>query len=108
MDLIVRDTEMKVDVGARETKDLILREKVNFLVGPCSSGVALAVQVVHAENKTLRVTCMANTEAQVVDKFTPYVVQVVPNTYMEAVAATRYHVQEIPQGQEVLYHCPGL
>jgi branched-chain amino acid transport system substrate-binding protein len=69
-DLIVRDTEMKVDVGARETKDLILREKVNFLIGPCSSGVALAVQVIHAENKILRVTCMANTEGQVVDKFT--------------------------------------
>jgi branched-chain amino acid transport system substrate-binding protein len=99
-DLIVRDTEMKVDVGARETKDLILREKVNFLIGPCSSGVALAVQVVHAENKVLRVTCMANTEGQVVDKFTPYVTQVVPNTYMEAVAATRFMNKKYPQAKK--------
>jgi branched-chain amino acid transport system substrate-binding protein len=100
LDLIVRDTEMKVDVGARETKDLILREKVNFLVGPCSSGVALAVQVVHSENKILRVTCMANTEGQVVDKFTPYVTQVVPNTYMEAVAATRYLHKKFPKAKK--------
>ena len=44
LDVIVRDTEMKVDVGARETKDLMLREKVNFLDGPlqqrCSPGHA--------------------------------------------------------------------
>src|SRR4030042_4180083 len=35
LDLVVRDTEAKVDVAVREVKDLILREKVNFLIGPC-------------------------------------------------------------------------
>jgi len=84
LDMIVRDTEAKVDVGARETKDLILREKVNFLMGPCSSGVSLAMLVVHAEYKVMRVVGIANTEAMTVDKFTPYIFQVVPNTYMEA------------------------
>ena len=100
LDVIVRDTEMKVDVGARETKDLMLREKVNFLEGPCSSGVGLAMQVVHSEYKILRVTTMANTEAQVVDKFTPYIVQVVPNTYMEAIAATRYMNKKYPAAKK--------
>ena len=90
LDLIVRDTEAKVDVGARETKDLILREKVNFLMGPCSSGVSLAMQVVHSEAKVMRVVGIANTEGMTVDKFTPYIFQVVPNTYMEATANTRY------------------
>src|SRR3990172_840593 len=90
VDYFVRDTEAKVDVAVREVKDLILREKVNFLIGPCSSGTALAMQVVHSEYKILRIPPIANTEAQTVDKFTPYVVQVVPNTYMEAIAATRY------------------
>ena len=100
LDVIVRDTEMKVDVGARETKDLMLREKVNFLEGPCSSGVGLAMQVVHSEYKILRVTTMANTEAQVVDKFTPYIVQIVPNTYMEAIAATRYLNKKVPSAKK--------
>ena len=100
LDVIVRDTEMKVDVGAREVKDLILREKVNFLEGPCSSGVGLAMQVVHAEYKVLRVTTMANTEGQVVDKFTPYIVQIVPNTYMEAKAATRYLHKKVPTAKK--------
>jgi branched-chain amino acid transport system substrate-binding protein len=100
LELIVRDTEMKVDVGAREVKDLILREKVNFLEGPCSSGVGLALQVVHSEYKVLRVATMSNTEGQVVDKFTPYIVQIVPNTYMEAIAATRYLQKRVPKAKK--------
>jgi branched-chain amino acid transport system substrate-binding protein len=100
IDLIVRDTEAKVDVGARETKDLILREKVNFLVGPCSSGVSLAMQVVHAEHKVMRIVGIANTEAMTVDKFTPYIFQVVPNTYMEATANTRYLVKKYPNAKK--------
>ena len=100
LDLIVRDTEAKVDVGARETKDLILREKVNFLMGPCSSGVSLAMQVVHAEYKVMRVVGIANTEAMTVDKFTPYIFQVVPNTYMEATANTRYLMKKVPAAKK--------
>src|SRR4030067_238684 len=100
LDVTVRDTEMKVDVGAREVKDLILREKVNFLEGPCSSGVGLAMQVVHSEYKIIRVTTMANTEGQVVDKFTPYIVQIVPNTYMEAIATTRYLNKKVPTAKK--------
>jgi branched-chain amino acid transport system substrate-binding protein len=100
LDLFVRDTEMKVDVGVRELKDLILREKVNFLTGPCSSGVALALQVVHSEYKVLRITNTANTESQTVDKFTPYIAQVVPNTYMEGIATTRYMHKKYPAAKK--------
>ncbi|MGA2316819.1 MAG: ABC transporter substrate-binding protein [Thermodesulfobacteriota bacterium] len=100
LDLIVRDTEAKVDVGARETKDLILREKVNFLMGPCSSGVSLAMQVVHSEAKVMRVVGIANTEGMTVDKFTPYIFQVVPNTYMEATANTRYLMKKVPTAKK--------
>jgi len=107
LDLTVRDTEAKVDVAVREVKDLILREKVNFLTGPCSSGTALAMQVVHSEYKILRVTNVANTEGMTVDKFTPYVVQLVPNTYMEGTAATRYLVKKVRM-QRSSVRCPGL
>jgi len=100
LDLIVRDTEMKVDVAVRELKDLILREKVNFLIGPCSSGTGLAMQVVHSEYKVLRISAIANTEAMTVDKFSPYFVQVVPNTYMEATANTRYLHKKVPNAKK--------
>lgn len=100
VDIIVRDTEMKVDVAVRELKDLILREKVNFLIGPCSSGTGLAMQVVHSEYKVLRISAIANTEAMTVDKFSPYFVQVVPNTYMEATANTRYLHKKVPTAKK--------
>jgi branched-chain amino acid transport system substrate-binding protein len=100
LDLTVRDTEMKVDVAVREVKDLILREKVNFLTGPCSSGTALAMQVVHSEYKVLRIANVANTEGQTVDKFTPYIAQLVPNTYMEGIATTRYLVKKVPNAKK--------
>jgi branched-chain amino acid transport system substrate-binding protein len=100
LEVLVRDTEAKVDVGAREAKDLILREKVHFLQGPCSSGIGLAIQVVHSENRILRISTIANTEGQTVDKFTPYIVQIVPNTYMEAIAATRYMNKKYPQAKK--------
>ena len=100
VEYIIRDTEAKVDVAVREVKDLILREKVNFLIGPCSSGTGLAMQVVHSEYKVLRLSAIANTEAQTVDKFSPYFVQAVPNTYMEAVAATRYFQKKVPKAKK--------
>jgi branched-chain amino acid transport system substrate-binding protein len=96
----VRDTEGKTDVGQRETKDLILREKVNFILGPCSSGVGLAMQVIHSEYKVIRIAGIANTEAQIVDKFTPYIFQIVPNTYMEATANTRYLNKKVPKAKK--------
>ncbi len=100
LDFIVRDTEGKADVAVRETKDLILREKVHFLIGPCSSGMGLAMQVIHSEYKVLRISAIANTEAMTVDKFSPYFVQVVPNTYMEAIAATRYLHKKVPTAKK--------
>jgi branched-chain amino acid transport system substrate-binding protein len=100
IEVIVRDTEGKVDVAVREVKDLLLREKVNFLIGPCSSGTGLAMQVVHTEYKTIRISAIANTEGQTVDKFSPYFFQVVPNTYMEATAATRYLHKKVPTAKK--------
>src|SRR6266851_7850863 len=49
--LTVRDTEFKVDVGVREAKDLVLREKVNFLLGAISSGVSLAISTSVSKEK---------------------------------------------------------
>jgi branched-chain amino acid transport system substrate-binding protein len=100
LEMTVRDTGMNADIAVREIKELILKEKVNFLLGPCSSGTALAMQPFHSDYKILRVTGLANTEAQTVDRFTPYIVQIVPNTYMEAIAATRYLHKRAPTAKK--------
>jgi len=41
-----RDGALNVDISVRELKDLILREKIDFALGPCSSSEALALQAV--------------------------------------------------------------
>jgi len=86
--LSIRDTEFKVDVGIREAKDLVLREKVNFLLGGISSGVSLAVSTsVSKEYKVIQIASVANTHRQTVELFQRYFFQVVPNTFMEGRAA---------------------
>jgi branched-chain amino acid transport system substrate-binding protein len=86
--LSIRDTEFKVDVGVREAKDLVLREKVNFLLGAISSGVSLAISTsVSKENKIIQITAVGNTHRQTVELFQRYFFQVVPNTFMEGRAA---------------------
>ncbi len=43
LELVIRDSKLKPDVGATMARELILSEKCEFLIGPTSSGVALAV-----------------------------------------------------------------
>jgi len=86
--LSIRDTEFKVDVGVREGKDLVLREKVNFLLGGISSGVSLAMSTsVSKEYKVIQISAVANTHRATVELFQRYFFQVVPNTFMEGRAA---------------------
>jgi len=86
--LSIRDTEFKVDVGVREAKDLVLREKVDFLLGAISSGVSLAISTsVSKENKIIQLSAVANTHRQTVELFQRYYFQVVPHTFMEGRAA---------------------
>ena len=84
--LFVRDDLGKPDIGVRESKDLILRDKVRAIVGTYSSAVALAIEEVCYEYKVLHIPANSNTEAMTVDNYSPYTYQVVPNTYMQAKA----------------------
>ncbi|MFA9444206.1 ABC transporter substrate-binding protein [Egicoccus sp. AB-alg6-2] len=84
VELIVRDDQARPEEGAALARDLILSEGVDVLLGPVSSGVALAITEVSEERKVPFITHTANTSALMVEQFQPYMVSVVPNTYMEA------------------------
>ena len=43
LELVVRDAQLKPDIGANMARELILSEKCDFLIGPTSDAVALAV-----------------------------------------------------------------
>ncbi len=81
--LIIRDSKLKPDVGATMARELILNEKCEFLIGPTSSGVALAVTKVAKEFKKIVYFHTSNTEKLTTTDFQPYMFQVVPNTGIE-------------------------
>ncbi len=83
LELAIRDSALKPDVGATMARELILQEKIDFLIGPTSSGVAKAVTNVAKEFKKVVYFHTSNTEDLTTVDFHPYMFQVVPNTGIE-------------------------
>jgi branched-chain amino acid transport system substrate-binding protein len=83
LELVVRDAQLKPDIGANMARELILSEKCDFLIGPTSSAVALAISKVANEFKKIVFFHTSNTEALTTTAFQPYMFQVVPNTGIE-------------------------
>jgi branched-chain amino acid transport system substrate-binding protein len=92
--LVTRDSELKVSTGVRELKDLILRDKVDFILGDCSSGVCLAFLPILQEYNKMMIHFICNTEAITVEKHVPYAIQMVPNTYMEGRGQARMRAEQ--------------
>jgi len=88
--LVKKDTQVKVATAVREAKNLILRDKVDAIIGTTSSGANLGVIEVSKEHKTIHISTIASTEKTTRERIHPYYFQVVPNTYMESQAITRY------------------
>ena len=84
VELTVRDDEAAPEEGAKIARDLIIDEGIDVLLGPVSSGVALAITEVSKERKVPFIVHTSNTQALMVEEFQPYMVSVVPNTGMEA------------------------
>ncbi len=83
LELVVRDAQLKPDIGANMARELILSEKCDFLIGPTSSAVALAVNMVAKEFKKIVFFHTSNAESITTTDFQPYMFQVVPNTGIE-------------------------
>jgi branched-chain amino acid transport system substrate-binding protein len=84
VELIVRDDQARPEEGVSQARDLILTEEVDMLLGPVSSGVALAINEVTGERGVPFIVHTSNTDALMIEEFNEYMVSVVPNTGMEA------------------------
>ncbi len=87
IELFIRDTQTKPDVGVREVKDLILRDGIKTVINDYSSAVAVAVKPIAQEYKVIHIAAISNSENITKINFSPYTFQVVPNSYMQAKAA---------------------
>ncbi len=88
--LVNKDTKAEVATGVRQANDMILRDKVDAIIGPTSSSVLLGVIEVTKEQKVIHISSIANTEKATLEGIHPYYFQVVPNSYMESQAIANY------------------
>lgn len=84
-----RDSQLKADVGATLARQMILEDKVDFLLAGTSSGAALAISQVAKENKVIVAFHTSNSVALTTTQGHPYMVQLVPNTTIEARAVAK-------------------
>ena len=77
---VVRDNKLKPGIAVKEFRRMVTRDKVDFIMGIISSGVALAVSQVAKEMKVLFVDTIAQTAALTGEQGHPYVVRTNTNS----------------------------
>ncbi len=88
LDLVARDTKGNADEAVRVSRELILKENVDFLVGTLTSAEGPAVSVVAKENKIVFIAPIPKTDQLTApDKLHPYVFRTAANTTMEGRSA---------------------
>jgi len=84
LELVVRDSALKPDLGEAAAEELLTKERCDFLIGPSSSGVAERVMKVAKKYKKIVILHTSNSETLTTTDFQPYMFEVVPNTGIEA------------------------
>jgi branched-chain amino acid transport system substrate-binding protein len=88
LELLVRDTKGNADEAVRVSRELILKENVDFLVGTLTSAEGPAVSVVAKENQVVFIAPIPKTDQLTApDKLHPYVFRVAATTTMEGRSA---------------------
>ncbi len=90
IEVIWRDSKTKPDEGAKQTRDLILTEKVDLLTGVCSSSVFMAINPISKQYGVPLISAISGTHKATVDFGHPNVIQTQPNTLMEGKALAEY------------------
>jgi branched-chain amino acid transport system substrate-binding protein len=84
VEAIVEDTQLKKDVALALAQRFVEQDKVDFLMGPTSSGIAMGLTEFSRENKKILVLPQAAADALTDSKFHPYVVSTLSNAMMHS------------------------
>lgn len=87
LELVHRDTKLNPEEATKMARELIVSEKVNFLVGGLSASEGLAISEVARQEKALYVAPISKSTAMTAEKFHKYVFQTAANTNTEARSA---------------------
>jgi branched-chain amino acid transport system substrate-binding protein len=94
IEVIYRDSKTKPDEGAKQTRDLILTDKVNLLTGVCSSSVFMAINPIAKQYGVPLISALSGTHKATIDFGHPYVFQTQPQTLMEGKALAEYAAKQ--------------
>ncbi|MFQ5825812.1 MAG: ABC transporter substrate-binding protein [Dehalococcoidia bacterium] len=78
IEVIKEDTEGKPDVGLTKVRKLVERDKVDIIIGPISSAVALAIGDYVAQSNVTLIISQATVEALTREKGAPNIFRVAP------------------------------
>jgi branched-chain amino acid transport system substrate-binding protein len=84
MELLVRDSALKTDVGIAAARELVVDQKVNFLLGPVSSAVRLAISDVARQYKVPMIDSIGGSRRLVEDRGHDYFFELSLTTRTEA------------------------
>jgi len=82
--LTVRDSQLRPDLGVSNARDLITGERVDLLIGPVSSGVALGISNLAKQYQVPVIMTIPNTPRLAMELYHPYFFTVVPSGLMES------------------------
>jgi branched-chain amino acid transport system substrate-binding protein len=84
------DTKLKPDITAALAEKYITGDKVDFLMGPTSSGIAMGLSEIARKNKKILIVTQAATDALTGAKFNPYLFSTLSNAMMHSRAGAYY------------------
>ncbi len=90
VEAIFEDTKLKADVAEQITKKFITQDKVDFLIGPTSSGIAVTVSKIATQHKKILVLTQAAANSMTDDLFSPYQFSVLSNAMMHSRSGAYY------------------
>ena len=84
LEAVIEDTELKKDIALALAERFVNQDKVDFLMGPTSSGIAMGLTEFARQNKKILVLTQAATDALTGAKFHPYVFSTLSNAMMHS------------------------
>jgi len=95
IEVIIKDTEGKPDVGVSRARELIEKDGCEILVGACSSSVTLAMMEVAKENKTILMVPVAAADQITGEAFNEYTFRTSSAAAQDALAGAKYAARSL-------------
>lgn len=90
VEAVFGDTQLKLPVATEIATKFVNQDKVDFIIGPTSSGIAGAISKIAADNKKILVLAQAAADSLTGSAFSPYQFATLSNAMMHSRAGAYY------------------